>query len=161
MLPAMPATSPSPGSASRAEMSRGRKVSSRGRRRAGPSIGLSTRRAAVLAVVVCGLALTLAVPLRTYIGQRQQLADTVAQREQLRGEVAQLEQQRAQLNDPAYIEAQARQRLRYVKPGQIPYQVQLPGATAPADPAQNPKKTAPGAWYANLWASVNAPAAQP
>ena len=130
-------------------------------KRTGGKLGLSTRRAAVLAIVVCALALTLAVPLRTYLIQRQQLADTVAQREQLRGEVAQLEQHRAELNDPAYVQAQARQRLRYVKPGQTPYQVQLPGADQPNDQAQPPSASGDGAWYATLWASVNPPAAHP
>jgi cell division protein FtsB len=130
-------------------------------RRAGVKWGLSARRAAVLAIVVCALALTLAVPLRTYLSQRQQLADTVAQREQLRGEVAQLEQHRAELNDPAYVQAQARQRLRYVKPGQTPYQVQLPGAGQSNGPAQQPGVPSDQAWYSALWASVNQPAAHP
>jgi len=126
-------------------------------KRAGGTMGLSTRRAAVLAIVVCALALTLAVPLRTYLSQRQQLAETVAQREQLRGEVAQLEQHRTELNDPAYVQAQARQRLRYVKPGQTPYQVQLPGAGQPNDQAPQTSASGDGAWYSTLWASVNQP----
>ena len=38
-------------------------------------LGLSsTRRAAILAVVVCALALSVAVPLRNYVAQRQELA---------------------------------------------------------------------------------------
>ncbi|MGZ4574788.1 MAG: hypothetical protein ACXVXY_07300 [Mycobacteriaceae bacterium] len=61
------------------------------RKSAGVGMGVSTQRAAVLAVVVCALALTLAFPLRTYLGQRQQLADTAAQRVLLSSEVAQLE----------------------------------------------------------------------
>jgi len=133
-----------------------RTTKSTARKVAGLGIGLSTKRAAVLAIVVCALALTLAVPLRTYLGQRQQLADTVAQREQLRAEVTELEQQRAQLNDPAYVQAQARQRLRYVKPGQTPYQVQLPGDKPQDEQAQQPPAGG-GTWYSTLWSSVNQP----
>ena len=156
MRPVTPVTSPSLGSASRAEMVRTR--STKGRKGARPGMGLSTRRAAILAVVVCALALTLAVPLRTYLGQRQQLADTTAQRQQLSGEVAQLEQQRAQLDDPAYVQAQARERLRYVKPGQTPFQVQLPGAVARDAPAPPPNTPGASPWYATLWSSINQPA---
>jgi cell division protein FtsB len=130
---------------------------SKAMKRTGGKLGLSTSRAAVLAIVVCALALTLAVPLRTYLGQRQQLADTVAQREQLRSEVSQLERQRAQLNDPAYVESQARQRLRYVKPGQTPYQVQLPGGAPSDEPPPQAPAPVTGPWYSTLWASVNQP----
>ncbi|WP_127782170.1 septum formation initiator family protein [Rhodococcus sp. X156] len=127
----------------------------------GLRLSLSTRRAAVLALVVCGLALTLAVPLRTYVGQRQQLAETVAQREELRNQVADLQQQRLRLDDPAYVQSQARERLRYVRPGETPYQVQLPGDAERAEAAENPVSPPSTDWYAALWASVNQPAGAP
>lgn len=125
--------------------------------RPGASRGTSTRRFAVLAVVVCALVLTLAVPLRTYVAQRQELAATLARQEASRAEVTELTQQRAQLQDPAYVEAQARERLRFVKPGDTPYQVQLPDsverATAPA--AAGGARTDP--WYSELWGTISAP----
>ena len=43
----------------------------------------STRRAAVLALVVCALALTVAVPLRNYVAQRQELAAVTEQQQVL------------------------------------------------------------------------------
>ena len=47
-------------------------------------LGLSsTRRAAVLAAVLCALALTVSVPLRNYMAQRQELATVTAQQEAL------------------------------------------------------------------------------
>ena len=47
-------------------------------------LGLSsTKRAAVLAVVVCALALTVAVPLRNYVAQRQELAAVTEQQREL------------------------------------------------------------------------------
>ena len=48
-----------------------------------------------------------------------------ATEEQLRAQIADLEQQKVKLADPVYIAAQARERLGFVMPGEIPYQVQL------------------------------------
>lgn len=119
------------------------------------SVSLGTRRAAVLAVVVCALALALAVPLRTYVSQRQEMADTAATQAQLTAEVAQLQTQKDQLDDPAHVEAEARSRLGYVRPGETPYRVQLPDAVAGAtdDAAQAPTPVAP--WYSELWSTVS------
>ena len=110
----------------------------------------------MIALVVCALALSIAVPLRTYFSQRDDLQAQLAQQEQLREQEAQLEQQRAQLTDPAQIEAEARNRLRYVMPGETPYVVQLPGdgsstGTGHAD-QQNSSNSV---WYQRLWQSIN------
>jgi cell division protein FtsB len=115
-------------------------------------LGLSsTRRAAALALVVCALALTVAVPLRNYVAQRQELAAVSEQQQVLAAEVARLEQERARLSDPAEIEAQARSRLGYVMPGEVPYVVQLPVAPGP-DPADAANAGVP--WYRVLWREV-------
>jgi cell division protein FtsB len=115
-------------------------------------LGLSsTRRAAALALVVCALALTVAVPLRNYVAQRQELAAVSEQQQVLAAEVARLEQERARLSDPAEIEAQARSRLGYVMPGEVPYVVQLPVAPGP-DAADAAKAGVP--WYRVLWREV-------
>ena len=59
-------------------------------------LGLSsTKRAALLAVVVCALALTVAVPLRNYVAQRQELAAVTEQQRALAAEVDELTRQRA------------------------------------------------------------------
>jgi cell division protein FtsB len=115
-------------------------------------LGLSsTRRAAVLALVVCALALTVAVPLRNYVAQRQELAAVSEQQQALAAEVAELERERARLSDPAEIEAQARSRLGYVMPGEVPYVVQLPAGPGPA-PADGAGAGVP--WYRVLWREV-------
>ncbi|MEJ2864984.1 FtsB family cell division protein [Actinomycetospora flava] len=94
----------------------------------GGALGLSTaRRAAVLAVVVCAVALTVAVPLRNYVTQRHELAAVAAEQERLAGDVRSLTDERAALRDPAHVEALARERLGYARPGEVPYRVQLPG----------------------------------
>ena len=74
----------------------------------------------VLVLVVAAL-LVLAGPLKTLIEQQQQIA-------QLKQSVADAKHQVAELNgevdrwsDPAYIEAQARERLYYVMPGDVSY----------------------------------------
>jgi len=89
---------------------------------------LTTRRAALLAVVVCALALSVAVPLHTYLSQRDDLAQQLQQQQALRDQENQLAQRAAQLSDPAQVEAEARTRLHFVMPGETPYEVQLPGA---------------------------------
>jgi cell division protein FtsB len=115
-------------------------------------LGLSsTRRAAILALVVCALALTVVVPLRNYVAQRQELAAVTAQQEALAAEVDQLNRERERLANPAEIAAQARSRLGYVRPGEVPYVVQLPstGLGAGGDPASDGIP-----WYRQLWREV-------
>jgi cell division protein FtsB len=124
-------------------------------------LGLSsTRRAAVLALVVCALALTVVVPLRNYVGQRQELAAVTAQQQALAAEVDELNRERARLSDPDEIAAEARSRLGYVRPGEVPYIVQLPdtGADRVADPASDGLP-----WYRQLWREVadGPPGAEP
>ncbi|RSM42091.1 septation ring formation regulator EzrA [Amycolatopsis balhimycina DSM 5908] len=116
----------------------------------------TTRRAAVVAIVVCALAFTIAVPLRTYLSQRSQVREQQAQQAQLQQQVAQLQGRKAELSDPAQIEAEARRRLRYVKPGETPYIVQLPEDKAPdAAPPAGQQPATGGSWYDNLWNQVS------
>src|ERR1700760_855031 len=93
-------------------------------------LGLTARRAAILAAVVCVLTLTIAGPVRTYFAQRTEMKQLSASESALRHQIADLEQQKGKLADPAYIAAQARERLGFVMPGEIPFQVQLPSTTA-------------------------------
>jgi cell division protein FtsB len=124
----------------------------------GGALGLSTaRRAAILAVVVCALALTVAVPLRNYVTQRHELAAVAAEQQRLTDEVGRLSGDRQALRDPAHIEALARERLGYARPGEVPYRVELPGdAAAPRDPRGGdagvglPPAEAELPWYARV-----------
>ena len=86
------------------------------------------------------MTLTIAGPVRTYFAQRTEMKQLAASEAALRHQITDLEQQKGKLGDPAYIAAQARERLGFVMPGEIPYQVQLPpGAALPADPGAQPK----------------------
>jgi hypothetical protein len=96
----------------------------------------------VLALIMCAVVLSVAVPLRNYLGQRGELEDTVRQQEKLREQVDGLERRKAQLSDPAQVEVEARDRLRYVHPGETPYVVQLPSETSSSPP---PAPSAPSA----------------
>jgi cell division protein FtsB len=134
-----------------------RRSTPRRRRRGAGLFGLApTRRAAVLAIVVCALVLSISVPLRTYLSQREDLRVQEQHQEQLRTQVQQLQQRKAQLSDPAQVEAEARRRLRYVKPGETPYVVQLPGDGTPQQGGEHLKAQPPqGTWYENMWGSVS------
>jgi cell division protein FtsB len=115
----------------------------------------TTRRAAILAIVVCALALTIAVPLRTYLSQRDDLAVQEQRQAELRGEVQRLEERKAQLSDPAQVRAEARSRLRYVMPGEVPFLVELPGDRGTLDGAQPPPPpVAAQPWFQTLWNSI-------
>ena len=118
--------------------------------------GSAARRAAILAAVICVLTLTIAGPVRTYFGQRTEMKQLKATEEQLRAQIADLEQQKVKLGDPVFIAAQARERLGFVMPGEIPYQVQLPpGAAVPAAPdVQAPTADRNQPWYTALWGTI-------
>jgi len=118
--------------------------------------GSAARRAAILAAVVCVLTLTIAGPVRTYFAQRTEMKQLQATEEQLRAQIADLEEQKVKLADPVFIAAQARERLGFVMPGDIPYQVQLPAnAAVPENPGAEPAVTTPaGPWYTSLWHTI-------
>jgi cell division protein FtsB len=133
-----------------------RQVAESVEQRSDQRLGFTARRAAVLAAVVCVLTLTIAGPVRTYFAQRTEMNQLTASEAALRRQIADLEQRKAKLGDPAYIAAQARERLGFVKPGDIPFQVQLPqSAATPSEPggqAANPASSDP--WYTALWHTI-------
>ena len=99
------------------------------------SIRLSGFSILVLGLVVLAI-VVLAPGLRVLVEQRQQIADLEASVEQQKHTVEQLQGERARWDDPAYIKAEARDRLFYVMPGEYPYlildDVVTPPTAAPA-----------------------------
>lgn len=73
----------------------------------------------MLLAVVAILAASYAFPLRAWLDQRAQLATLTDQQAALAGEVDELEAARDLWDDPAYVRAQARERLNYVLPGEV------------------------------------------
>jgi cell division protein FtsB len=109
----------------------------------------------VLAAVICVLTLTIAGPVRTYFAQRTEMNQLAASEAALRRQIADLEQKKVKLGDPAYIAAQARERLGFVKPGDIPFQVQLPPTAATPQPGSDTAKPAStDPWYTALWHTI-------
>lgn len=110
-----------------------------------------TSRAAVLAAVICAVALSLAYPVREYIAQRRQIDQLQAEQAQTLAQLRALSAEQRRLTDPAYIEQQARDRLHLCLPGQTCYIVIGPrsghGGTRAAAAATTP-------WYDQLWRSV-------
>jgi cell division protein FtsL len=117
-----------------------------------------TSRAAVLAVVICAIALSLAYPVREYIAQRQQIGQLVAQRQAMLTQVKSLQTEQARLSDQSYIEQLARQELDMCFPGTQCYVVE---GSQPLLGGTHPQQTGPAPWYAKLWQSVEQADASP
>jgi cell division protein FtsB len=122
-----------------------------GPRLTSPERSRLTTRAAVLAVVLCAIALSLAYPVREYIAQRRQISQLEGQRQAIAAKLGRLEQQQHELSSNAYVEQQAESRLHMCLPSQTCYVIinrQPPHAKAVVAPA------ASSPWYERLWTSV-------
>ncbi|MGI9007604.1 MAG: FtsB family cell division protein [Streptosporangiaceae bacterium] len=108
-----------------------------------------TGRAAILAVVLCAIALSLAYPVREYIAQRRQIDRLLAQGDQLSVRLKGLEGQRRQVSNPVFIERLARNRLHMCLATEMCYVVIRP-AVAKHQVARGSAEP----WYAKLWSSV-------
>jgi cell division protein FtsB len=118
-----------------------------------------TGRAAVLAIVLCAIALTLAYPIREYIADHRLIDQLAAQNAQM---AAQVKHQRAELRalgSPTRIEQEARDNLHMCFPSETCYEVIYPAK--PQASAGSQRHATP--WYGRLWKSVaaaDAPAAR-
>jgi cell division protein FtsB len=110
-----------------------------------------TSRAAVLAVVVCAIALSLAYPVREYIAQRRQIDQLVAQQQQITGQLTRLRALQHEMSSSAYIEQQAEDRLHMCPPPDTCYTI-IPGKPPARQAATVHKAGTP--WYQQLWSSV-------
>jgi cell division protein FtsL len=110
-----------------------------------------TSRAAVLAVVICAIALSLAYPVREYMAQRQQIDQLVAQQQTMLAQVKNLQTEQARLSNPSYIEQLARQDLDMCFPGTQCYIIE---GSQPLINSTRPQPSGPAPWYAKLWHSV-------
>lgn len=92
-------------------------------------------------VIMCSLVVlgvfVLVPTIGTYAKQQQQIAALEQSVRVTTDEVAALEAQRERFKDPAYITTQARERLYYIKPGEVVYLVDddLPDAATPQEQA--------------------------
>ncbi len=112
------------------------------------------------------MVLALTVPMRQFFAQRDRLVTVQAAERAQAARVAELEERKERLHDPAYIERLARERLRFVRPGEVPFIVLTPSGKPGAEPVVRPDGTVEPAkteraWYAELWASVEDAGAAP
>jgi cell division protein FtsB len=110
-----------------------------------------TGRAAVLAIVLCGIALSLAYPVREYISQRKQIDQLTAANHRINAEKEHLQAEYRMLHSPVFVEAQARDRLHMCLPNQTCYEIIGSASTKPKVVAE---KVTTVPWYARMWSSV-------
>lgn len=123
-----------------------------GAQRGNPAL---TSRAAILAVVVCAIALSLAYPVREYIAQRKEIADLRRKEAVARRQVEILAQRKQQLGDKSYIEREATRRLQYCRPDVKCYIV-LHGGDGTDQQTRRGGPPSRPPWYETLWRSVGA-----
>lgn len=126
---------------------RGRLNAARGNRRTVRRVGFG--------VVLLFLVVLVAPTLRAYVQQKSDinaLRDKVAQQKVT---VEELQEEQARWEDPAYVEQQARTRLKFVKVGEKSYTVLDPQVRDTSGSiAHSTSSTDP--WYDTIWSSMQA-----
>jgi cell division protein FtsB len=120
-------------------------------------IRLSGFMVIMLSLVVLG-AWVLVPTLGTYIDQRQKIAALEASVQVSADEIEALEQEQERWEDPAFITTQARERLYYVKPGEVVYLVDndLDPASLPQEqtPVSGELEQTPADWMPQLLRTI-------
>jgi len=116
----------------------------------------TARRVLVLASIAAFLAVLLGSTVVAWFHQRSEIS---ALRDQVRSQerdVEALEAERERWADPAYVEQQARQRLKFVKPGERSYTVLDPDTEDGVDLTGTGVAGSPNAlpWYEAVWEST-------
>ena len=117
---------------------------------------LSARAGAALGVLVV-LITILALPFKEWVTQRARIADLETQLAWHTDRVGDLESSLERWDDPAYVEAQARARLHFVRPGQVGYVVLTDEAAEEPETTQTrPMAEVPqgGPWWSAVWSTV-------
>ncbi len=117
------------------------------------------RHVAILGLVLCAVALSVAFPLRNYLEQREALAAAVSSQQELEQQRDELQARKDALLDNDYVAAEARRRLQYVTPGEVVFVVHAPPLPDSGDgSASVPAATGP--WYGGLWNTLSEGAGQ-
>jgi len=121
-----------------------------------------TRRAVALVLVLVVLALSYASALRVYVDQQHQIAVSEQEIRDQTAQIDDIEGQLARWDDPAYVKAQARERLGWVMPGETGYLVvdengdPVGGGVVIESQKTLPPGEYPQMWWNRLWGSVQA-----
>ena len=118
-----------------------------------------TGRALVLVLVLAVLTVSYASSMKAYLQQRSQIDALKTQISERESNINALEREKERWHDPAFVQAQARERLSYVMPGEKSYVVldkdgkPLDSEATLHDPHTLFERT-PQAWWTDAWASV-------
>ena len=120
-----------------------------------------TARALAMVVVVLVLTISYATSLRIYFAQAHDIASTKAEIVQSQAAITDLQAQIARWNDPAYVAAQARERLGWLVPGETGYTVVGPdgkplGGGLTLDSSAPSGSEQQQMWWDRMWGSVAA-----
>ncbi|MEZ0490962.1 septum formation initiator family protein [Kineococcus sp. TBRC 1896] len=113
-------------------------------------------RVLVLSAVVLLLAVFLLPSLQKWLEQRSEIGRLNARITQQQQDLAAARGEQARWDDDTFVVIQARERLRYVMPGEVPYVVDGPSDADRVSP-QQAATTVPepsAAWYENVWESL-------
>ncbi|HET9501416.1 MAG TPA: septum formation initiator family protein [Marmoricola sp.] len=120
-----------------------------------------TNRAAVLLIVFAVLVVSYASSMRAYLRQQSHIAGLEQQIATAKKAIAEGEREKRRWQDPAYVQAQARERFGWVMPGETAYQVigrdgrPLSGDDTLTDPATIARPT-PDAWWTKAYGTLRA-----
>lgn len=116
-------------------------------------------RLAALSLVLVLLGVFLFPTVSGYVEQRREVSRLERQIEAQRADIADLEDQVEEWEDPDVIERRARERLRFVRPGEVAFTVvddtgemltePVPGMTAVTNDVHESRP-----WYGEMWESV-------
>ncbi|TDX76587.1 septum formation initiator [Rathayibacter sp. PhB151] len=104
----------------------------------------------ILAVVV------LAPSVKNFVEQRAEISELQRSVDAAKTQSQNLDEQRVRWSDPAFIRAQARERLYFVMPGEVSYLVldDIAVAQQAAQPASNSVQKTPSDWAGSLLSSI-------
>jgi cell division protein FtsB len=120
-----------------------------------------TARAAILVLAVASVMVAVALPLKIWLGQRGDIASLAAQTHRAESRIAQLTTQDKRWHNSGYIEAQARERLHYVLPGQKTFIVLGKGQGGQSGARKHHTAATSGPWYSQFWQSDQAAGSVP
>ncbi|NRQ34457.1 septum formation initiator family protein [Nonomuraea sp. NN258] len=113
-----------------------------------------TGRAAILAIVVCAIAMSLAYPVRETISMRRDIAALEAEKARVEAEKQALIARDRQIRDPNWIKKTLKERLHYCGVGEKCFVVMEPEQGKQQTAVKQPAAAPP--WYQTLWESVEA-----
>ena len=122
-------------------------------------LGLTRRALAVLSVLVV-LALSYANSLRIYLDQQRDIGMATQQIQDRTERISQLEDELSRWNDPAFVKAQARDRLGWLLPGETGFRVVGPDGkplgtgVVLTSQSELPPGEHGEMWFDRMWGSV-------